>query len=77
MLKMQRHHAQNAEKSCSKRREVMRKMQKRHAQNAEKRHAQNAKRKIIIGELQSYAVPVAVAQTLFSSSSERVNCVLL
>ena len=35
MLKMRRHHAQNAETSCSKRREVMLKMQRRHAQNAE------------------------------------------
>ena len=36
MLKMQRCHAQNAEKSCSKRREVMLKTQRSHAQNAEK-----------------------------------------
>ena len=35
MLKMRRHHAQNAVTSCPKRREVMLKMQKHHAQNAE------------------------------------------
>ena len=35
MLKMQRRHAQNAEKSCSKCRDIMLKTQKSHAQNAE------------------------------------------
>ena len=35
MLKMQRRHAQNAEKSCSKCRDVMLKTQRSHAQNAE------------------------------------------
>ena len=58
MLKTQRSHAQNAEKSCSKRREVMLKTQRSHAQNAEtscskrrevmlkmqRRHAQNAEK---------------------------------
>ena len=57
MLKTQRSHAQNAETSCSKCREVMLKTKRRHAQNAEtscskrrevmlkmqRRHAQNAR----------------------------------